>query len=795
MKRFLLILLLFSPQWINAQIHDSYCSKSCSGISDKTQITGYDVAHYTIHIDTIDFISQSIKGHTEVIVISQQPAMGSFDLWLLGFNIDSIVSSGSQLIYNYNDTIISIQTPVPVINGDSIAVTVYYNGQPAQDASGWGGFYFSGTYAFNLGVGFDAIPHNFGRAWYPCIDEFASKSTYDFYIRTQNTSKAFCNGTLQAEILNPDGTKTWHWVMNHPIPSYLAGIAVAPYYTLERTSSGIPVQWATLAIDTPNVLSTFSNLDTILSSFISSYGPYPFDKVGFSLIPFNNGAMEHATNIHIGKAFINGTQTYSTLWAHELSHMWWGDKVTCTTAEDMWLNEGFATYNEALYTQIINGPQAYTDWVRANHRKVLQFAHTPSADGSYLTMNNIPLSHTYGYHVYQKGADLVHTLRNYMGDSLFFEGCREYMSNLAYGNASSNDLRDQLTSGSGINMNRFFDDWIATPGFPHFSIDSVIYQPGGLDHYFIYLRQRSRGNTHLYEMPLEITLSNSFADTTVTFVMDSVTKMLHVANYFLADWISVDRYEKISDAISSNEKIISTTGIQPIPETNVTLNVQATGVSSSLVRIEHNFVTPDGFKVSNPGIRLSDYHYWKVDGLFENGFLTKATFVYDGSTSGTTGYLDNDLITGTEDSLVILYREGTWDDWEIVNSYTLNSGASLLDKRGSFTVDTLTRGEYVFGIYDYTVGVIEFDEQTSNGINIAPNPSASKFTINFNGKKFIDADIYLFDAGGRILFKEHLNNPYESLIWNGEKDAPGTYFVAAFKNGKRIGWGQMLLQK
>src|SRR5688572_21548633 len=207
MKRFLFGLLLFSPHWINAQIHDSYCSKSLSGLASKTQVTGYNVTHYNIYIDTINFNLQSIRGHTELKVISQQPAMGSFDLWLLGFNIDSIVSSGFQLIYNYNDTIISIQTPVPVINGDSITVTVYYNGQPAQDASGWGGFYFSGSYAFNLGVGFAAIPHNFGRAWYPCIDEFTSKSTYDFYIRTQSTSKAFCNGILQSEFLNPDGTK------------------------------------------------------------------------------------------------------------------------------------------------------------------------------------------------------------------------------------------------------------------------------------------------------------------------------------------------------------------------------------------------------------------------------------------------------------------------------------------------------------------------------------------------------------------------------------------------------------
>lgn len=193
---------------------------------------------------------------------------------------------------------------------------------------------------------------------------------------------------------------------------------------------------------------------------------------------FTAGAMEHATNISIGRAFINGTLGYETLWAHELSHMWWGDKVTCKTDADMWLNEGWASFNEALFTQALYGNTAYKNWIRTNHRKVLQFAHI--SDGSYLALNAIPSDYTYGATAYQKGADIVHTLRNYLGDSLFKVGTQHYLDSFAYGNASSANLRDALTSATGINMNRFFDDWIFTPGFPHFSIDSVVYFPGGL---------------------------------------------------------------------------------------------------------------------------------------------------------------------------------------------------------------------------------------------------------------------------------------------------------------------------
>jgi aminopeptidase N len=736
-----------------------------------------------------------LKGHTEAIVVADAGPVSDVQLDLLGFNIDSIICPGRIVIYSYNDTVIDIQLS-PVINqSDSAGITIYYNGTPAQDASGWGGFYFTGGYAFNLGVGFAADPHNFGRAWYPCEDNFVSRSTYDFFITTSAGLKAFCNGTLQQSIGNPNGTFTWHWNMNHTIPSYLVSMAVGPFYTLERNSNGIPVQWATVAADTTDVLATFSNLDTVLGAYINTYGAYPFDKVGYCLVPFNSGAMEHATSIHIGQAFINGSQTYSTLWAHELSHMWWGDKVTCSTAEDMWLNEGFASWNEAYYTEIVSGETAYRDWIRANHRKVLQFAHTPAQDGSYLTMNAIPQAYTYGYHVYQKGADLVHTLRYYMGDSAFFAGSQAYMNNRAYQAASSQDLRDELTAGTGISMNRFFDDWIFTPGFPHFSIDSVIHIPGGLDHMFVYTRQRSKGNNnHLYEMPVELTFTDGITDTTVRVVIDSVTNMFHIPLYFAPVWTILDRYERVSDAISSNEKTITATGTVLMPETNITLNVQTLGTPATMIRVEHNFVPPDPFINSNPGIRLSDYHYWKVDGIFNPGFLSKAYFIYDGSTSGSTGYLDNTLITGTEDSLLLLYRQGAGYNWEPVPYFTRNPGANLVDKKGTILVDTLLKGEYTLGYYDYTVGIHENQVHESKFLQVAPNPSSGTFTLHIPELFKGSGTIMITDMGGREAFRIVNVRGGNDVTWDAAGRAAGIYHAGLWKGSVKLAGVNLVLR-
>ncbi|MBL0343609.1 MAG: hypothetical protein IPP71_23800 [Bacteroidetes bacterium] len=208
-------------------------------------------------MDSINYAAQELKAHTGITFVASQAIFNSVQLDLLGFDIDSIVATGYTLTHTYNDTVIDIQISPAVSLNDSIQLWIYYHGAPAKDVSGWGGFYFTGAYAFNLGVGFDANPHNFGRAWFPCIDNFTSRSSYDFYITTSNGSKAFCNGLLQSTITNPNGTLTWHWKLNQTIPSYLASMAVAPYFTLERTSNGLPVEWAATPSDTINILNTF----------------------------------------------------------------------------------------------------------------------------------------------------------------------------------------------------------------------------------------------------------------------------------------------------------------------------------------------------------------------------------------------------------------------------------------------------------------------------------------------------------------------------------------------------------
>jgi hypothetical protein len=746
------------------------------------------IKHYSISLDTINFSGKSLHGRTTLRVQSRLNNVNRISLSLLRMVVDEVRSGSQPLPYSYNDTLISITPPSMLNAGDTVDITVRYHGVPQSDPV-FGGFTFSGSYAFNIGVGFEASPHNLGKVWFPCIDEFADRATYEFHITTPGNSKAFCNGLLESVTSNPDGTRTYHWKMSQTIPTYLASVAVAPFYTLHSSYKGIPVQWGVLPGDTVNTKKTFAKLDTAMSAYISSYGAYPWEKVGYVSVPFNGGAMEHATSIHIGKVFVDGTLNYETLWAHELSHMWWGDKVTCKTAEDMWLNEGFATYNEARFVEAAYGAEAYRTWIRKNHRTVLQFAHI--RDNGYLALNKVPHAYTYGTTVYQKGGDIVHTLRHYMGDAKFYAGCKSYMSTYAYGNADSYNLRDALSSSSGTNMNRFFDDWVFKPGFPHFSIDSTRITPSGQSFQVtMYTRQKQKGTTHNYKMPVECSLTDGVKDTTVILSVDTTRNTFAVTLPFRPLWISLDRGEKISDAVSDFMKTIDTTGTHAFPETHVSLNVKSKGASASVVRVEHNWVKPDPFRQVPPGARISDYHYWTVDGIFAQGFLSKATFTYNGSTNPQSGYIDNTLILAREDSLMLYYRPGPAFDWEPVRKQQLNKG-SAVDKAGTIVIDTLKKGQYVLGMgAPLTTSVKRPPKGSRSFLQLYPNPCSELCNIKMSSTE--SGRVRITDVQGRLVFQDDIV-PQETLSWN-RKDHTGIYFVTLEVNGRVLESKKLVLE-
>ncbi|MFN5356494.1 MAG: M1 family aminopeptidase [Bacteroidota bacterium] len=746
----------------------------------QAQFNGTDVLHYAIRLTEVNLTSKTIHAATSLSCKVQAGSSDTIHTSLLKLTIDSIISStGSALSYTYNDTTLSVTLPSGSVVGDTINYTVFYRGSPQGDPAGWGGFRFSGNHAFNMGVGFGTNPHNLGRVWFPCNDNFTDRATYSFEVVTDAGSKAFCNGILVSDSSLPNNKHVWNWELNQSIPTYLASVAIAPYTTWRDTCQNIPVEIACLASDTAKVSGTFVHLDSVMHHFIDAYGPYRFDKIGYCLVPFNSGAMEHASSIHIGRTYINGQLTYESLWVHELAHMWWGDWVTCESEGEMWLNEGFASFNEGFIAQQLYGDSAYKDWFRSNHRPVLQFAHI--TDNAYLPLINIPHEHTYGPTVYNKGADVAHTLRFYMGDSLFFEGCKAYFDSLGDGHAGSEAFRDVLEQSSGMSLDRFFEDWVFTPGFPHFTVDSVIQDSQTANRYRIYTRQRSKGNLHVYSMPVEWYAGNGNSDTSIVLQIDSITQEFIVDLPFNPTWWSLDRSDRMADASIAFERNIAQAGLYDMPETNTTMNVLQ-APTPALLRTIHHFVAPDEIKTNTTGIRISDYHYWSVEGMLPAGFSAVLRLIYNGSNSTSVGYLDNTLITGTEDSLVLLFRSGAEADWQVVTACSLAAG-NKFDKIGSFYVDSLKCGEYALGYRDGTTGFAPSIERNRPSLKIWPNPASEEIQLTLETADHRSADVSVCDLSGREVAYIQLSS---GTIHSWKPTDPGTYLFTLMRDKYRF---------
>jgi len=427
-----------------------------------------DVINYGINLNVTDFENKELTGFTILTLKTLYDNQNQISLHFQGLTVDSIVSDDVEISGFYREAqILYITTGTSLSPDDTVDICVYYHGHPDVDPTGWGGFYFKNSTAFNLGVAMEENPHCYGRVWYPCIDDFVDRATYDYRITVLPTHSAVCSGMLQEITENEDSSKTFYWRLEKTIPTYLSSIAVGEYELYENIYHGInediPTDIYTLPDDSAIVAGSFIHLNEMMEAFESAFGAFNWPRVGYVWVDFSGGAMEHATNIALMKGAFSGTLSYETLIAHELAHNWFGNQVTCETAGEMWLNEGWASYSEAIFVEYLYGKNSFKNYVRDNLHSVLRSAH--SDDDGFRAVYGIPHEYTYGTTVYDKGSLVAHTLRGYMGDDLFFPAITNYLEEFAFAHAGSEDFKNSLEQHSGMELDDFFDFWVYSPGF------------------------------------------------------------------------------------------------------------------------------------------------------------------------------------------------------------------------------------------------------------------------------------------------------------------------------------------
>lgn len=431
---------------------------------------GYDCTHMTGTI-YLDRATTSLSGQVTMTgVVTTAVPITRILQHLKFLEIDSVFVSGVRATYEVIDSVAGayhVLVPESLQVAGYFTVTTYYHGnpKPEQNAAKWGGVTNRDSMMFAMGVGFATPYVSTTRHWLPCYDLPDDKiDSSDITFVTKRGEVVAASGRLVLSYVQ-GAYGGFRWRTEAPIATYLMTFATGPYRKgYIKGPPRIPFELYALERDYARAATLMERRAVpALVYFDSLFRPYPFEKVGYVVTPI--GSMEHQTMISLDKRTLD---TNNTTAVHELAHMWWGDHVTCETFDDPWLNEGFATFSEALFLERFNGRQAYLD-------RMHKYIRSAKKDGSHIPMYGAPAAtgHTNNYPgpvIYDKGAAVLGMLREYAGDSLFFKTLRLYSDRHAFSTATSFDLWAAFEEVLGEDMDWFFQRWVFQTGYPHYSI-------------------------------------------------------------------------------------------------------------------------------------------------------------------------------------------------------------------------------------------------------------------------------------------------------------------------------------
>ena len=476
MKRILTIfVLLFFSTITFAQIDSkTICSQSKISAFQKSKKnnsiqypgdSNIDVTYYKLDITVNYDKNASPAVYLNGTVTINAKAVGNissvfFDL-RNHMTINELKVNGAEASYTHNHDIVTITLNSAVNDGDEFVTEITYEGTPLS--SSLGSFGYSTTY--------DAIwtlSEPYGSSdWWVCKDTPDDKpDSADIWITTSTNLVPASNGSLEAIVQNGNGTHTYKWHESYPIAQYLISMAIAPYATYEQyyhyspTDSMQVIHYNYPQNHTQSRINSESETVNMLEVFSDLFGQYPFIKEKYGHAEFIwSGAMEHQTLTSIG---YYGRATI----VHELAHQWFGDMITCADWQNIWLNEGFATYCESLYFEKVDGYDAFIDDVLYN------MGRAKSANGSIYVQNINSENEIFSsVRSYSKGSIVLHMLRGVIGDENFFKTMYDYAHDpqVRFNAAVTEDFQRVAETVSGMDLDWFFHEWIYEEGYPQYS--------------------------------------------------------------------------------------------------------------------------------------------------------------------------------------------------------------------------------------------------------------------------------------------------------------------------------------
>lgn len=458
----------------------------------------YDLKYINLDFQ-VDPDTNFIEGAITSYFVTTSSSVSVIDFELKSnMTVLSVLYHGSPVAYTHASDVVSITLPSPLASGTLDSIYVQYEGAP-DGTSGFGSFIVT-THGSSTPIMWTLSEPYGAYEWWPCKNALNDKiDSIDVWISSPEAYHAASNGLLISEE-NQMGHNKSHWRHRYPIATYLIAIAVTDYarYTqyANLSAGSLPVLNYVFPEDSATAVVQTLGVLPVLELYDSLIGEYPFMNEKYGHAQFGwGGGMEHQTMSFMVN-FDHG------LMAHELSHMWFGDAITCASWHDIWINEGFATYMTGLTYERMFGGYWWNDWKYMTHDAV-----TSQPDGSVYIYgaDTSSVDRVFdGRLSYNKGAYVLHMLRWVMGDVDFFAGLQAYFSdpNMKYKYASTEDFINQMETTSGLSLDEFFADWIYGEGYPSYTLD-VEYVAG--DSIRATLSQTtSDPSVSFFEMPVQV---------------------------------------------------------------------------------------------------------------------------------------------------------------------------------------------------------------------------------------------------------------------------------------------------
>ncbi|MBU1701212.1 MAG: T9SS type A sorting domain-containing protein [Candidatus Eisenbacteria bacterium] len=472
----------------------------------------YDVGYY----DIVFNLNPSTHVLTGTVTMRATASTASLDMVELdlrvNMNVSSVTSGGAATTYSHLSDILSIDLDRTYSSGEEFILVIDYSGTPS-----------GGYFAFDSNGGETLIwtlsqPYG-ARTWWPCKDyPFDKPDSVDIHVTVPSGLITASNGSLREQ--TDDGTLAYSWWHEeYPIATYLVSLAIHPYSVFTDAYVYSPGDSMDLVFyDFPAHAAGNRPINAmikdIIGAFASVYNEYPFlnEKYGHAEFPWGGG-MEHQTCTSLG-------YYAESIAAHELSHMWWGDMITCEDYHHIWLNEGMATYSEAIWYELAYGPEAYHQDLSANQYFGPGTIYVPDLSNTNRIFDS-NLS-------YNKGSWVPHMLRHVVGDDDFFEILNTYYTQYGYSVATTEDFQSVAESVSGLELGAFFTQWIYGEYFPIYSYSWNAAASG--DGFDISLIVDQLQSSQIFTMPIDVAITTASGEE-IQVIQDHLATqsfMLHV---------------------------------------------------------------------------------------------------------------------------------------------------------------------------------------------------------------------------------------------------------------------------